>query len=97
MTDPDVEAVALAINQEIKIVVDDDNGPLVVNPLETARAAIAADPARKELIDALQDLHDDCVEYCRINNLHNNDGGPGTNHAMRRARAALSRARGGTT
>ena len=38
---------------------------------------------------ALDDLVSDCDEYSRINNLHNADGSPATNHAMRRARAAL--------
>lgn len=42
-----------------------------------------------ELLAALKELYEDCVEYCRINNLFNNDGGPATNHAMRRAKAAL--------
>ena len=42
-----------------------------------------------DLRAALDDLVSDCDEYSRINNLHNADGGPATNHAMRRARAAL--------
>ncbi|WP_296341579.1 DUF551 domain-containing protein [Reyranella sp.] len=45
-----------------------------------------------EVLEALKDLHADCVEYCRINHLHNDDGGPGTNHAMRRAAEAIANA-----
>jgi len=53
------------------------------------RRLIAAAP---ELLAALQDLHADCVEYARINNLHNDDGKPGSNHAMRRAAAIIAKA-----
>jgi hypothetical protein len=52
--------------------------------------------AAPELLAALKDLADDCDEYVRINNLHNKDGGPATNHAMRRARAAIAKAEGRT-
>jgi chromosome segregation ATPase len=44
---------------------------------------------RHLLREALRSLYDDCVEYARINHLHNSDGTPGSNHAMRQARAAL--------
>ena len=50
--------------------------------------ACAADEIER-LRAALLDLVSDCEEYARINNLHNSDGSPATNHAMRRARAAL--------
>jgi hypothetical protein len=52
---------------------------------------IAAAP---DLLEALQGLLNDCVEYCRINNLFNNDGGPGSNHGMRQAHAAIAKATG---
>lgn len=52
---------------------------------------IAAAP---DLLAALIDLRDDCVEYCRINNLSNDDGKPGSNHAMRRAAEAIAKAEG---
>lgn len=45
-----------------------------------------------ELESALRDIHDDCVEYARINNLFDGQGRPGSNHAMRRARAVLAKA-----
>lgn len=48
----------------------------------------------KELLEALRDLLADCEEYARINNLHNKDGSPASNHAMRRAAAAIARAEG---
>jgi hypothetical protein len=54
----------------------------------TARL-IAAAP---ELLAALKDLHADCVEYARINNLHNSDGSPATHHSMRRAAAIIRKA-----
>lgn len=44
-----------------------------------------------ELIEALKSLHDDCVEYARINNLHNEDGSPATNHSILRASALLEK------
>ncbi len=50
---------------------------------------------KAELLGALIDLHDDCVEYCRINHLHSDKGGPATTHAMRRAAAAIEKATGG--
>jgi hypothetical protein len=60
-----------------------------------ARAILAGLNAKNEateLFAALQDLLSDCEEYSRINNLHNEDGSPASNHAMRRAREALSKA-----
>jgi hypothetical protein len=54
----------------------------------TTLAHEAADEIER-LRAALLDLVSDCEEYARINNLHNSDGSPATNHAMRRARAAL--------
>lgn len=45
-----------------------------------------------EMLAALKDLHADCVEYARINNLHNSDGSPATHHSMRRAAAAVAKA-----
>jgi len=44
-----------------------------------------ADDRVRELTEALQMLHDDCVEYLTINNLGGYD-----NHVLRRARAALA-------
>jgi len=57
-------------------------------PTVTRDMAEAADEIER-LRAALWDLVSDCEEYVRINKLHNNDGSPATNHAMRRARAAL--------
>jgi hypothetical protein len=56
----------------------------------TARVVAAA----PDMLGALKDLHADCVEYARINNLHNSDGSPATHHAMRRAAAAIAKAEG---
>lgn len=53
--------------------------------------------AAPDLLAALALLVADCAEYARINNLHNSDGSPATNHAMRQARAALLKAHGIST
>lgn len=60
----------------------------------TEMAAFLAHAANchDELLEALKGLHADCVEYCRINHLHNDDGGPATNYAMRRAAEAIAKA-----
>ncbi|TJW49396.1 MAG: hypothetical protein E5X65_33905 [Mesorhizobium sp.] len=50
---------------------------------------IAAAP---DMLSALKSILADCEEYSRINNLHNSDGTPATNHSMRLARAAISKA-----
>jgi hypothetical protein len=47
-----------------------------------------------DLLEALEDLHGDCVEYARINNLFDERGRPATNHAMRRAAEAIAFAKG---
>lgn len=52
---------------------------------------IAAAP---DLLEALKALLADCEEYSRINNLHNRDGTPATNHSMHMACAAISKATG---
>ena len=59
----------------------------------SVRATIPAPSNEKLLREALEDLVSDCEEYVRINNLHNADGSPASNHAMRRAREALTLAR----
>jgi hypothetical protein len=61
-----------------------DNQKMVTGPL-LDEAADEIDRLRAALLE----LVSDCEEYARINNLHNSDGSPATNHAMRRARAAL--------
>ena len=48
----------------------------------------------KEAVEILTELYEDCVEYVKINNLHSSNGGPASNHAMRRA-AAYLKAMGG--
>ena len=50
--------------------------------------------AAPDLFDALTSLLQDVEEYARINNLRDPEGGPASNHAMRQARAALSKAKG---
>lgn len=50
--------------------------------------------AYPDLYEALESLLNDCEEYVRINNLHDDDGSPANTHSTRRARAALSKARG---
>lgn len=64
-----------------------------ITPNEADARLIAAAP---DLLAALIDLHDDCVEYCRINNIFNDDGKPGSNHAMRRAKEAIAKAKENT-
>lgn len=59
-------------------------------PSYEANARLIA--AAPELFEALQELLSDCEEYARVNKLHGPDGGPATNHAMRQARAALTKA-----
>jgi len=48
--------------------------------------------AAPDLFEACKALLADCEEYSRINNLHNDDGKPATNHSMRMALAAISKA-----
>ena len=63
-----------------------------MKPEYEANARLIA--AAPEMAEALKALADECAEYVRINNLHSNDGSPATTHSMRRARAALAKARG---
>lgn len=58
--------------------------------IEADAYLIAAAP---DLAEACEALLADCIEYARINNLHNSDGKPATFHSMRMARAALAKAR----
>ena len=64
------------------------SSPRAMDTIEANAALIAAAP---DLYEALEALHDDCVEYSRINNLGGED-----NHVLKQARAALARARGET-
>lgn len=88
-------------NWHTAIYEDDDKGLLIAMCNQNgrypwqARAILAGLNAKNdaaELVAALQGLLADCEEYSRINNLHNEDGSPATNHAMRRARKAISAA-----
>lgn len=72
--------------------VQDALGHVVAGCLSEQHARLIS--AAPDLYAALEGLLADVDDYVRINRLHHGDGGVASHHAMREARAALSKALG---